>query len=66
MHEPYDPDLRNELKLIALKNKVKLWEGVFCAFSGPSFETRAEYNMFKILGADALGMSTVPECIVAM
>ena len=47
------------------KNEVEIREGVYVGVSGPTFETPAEYKMFRILGGDAIGMSTVPEVIVA-
>ena len=66
--EAYDPALRTELKAAAkgMKSpKVRCHEGVYLAVSGPSFETPAEIRAFRTLGADAVGMSTVPEAIVA-
>ncbi len=61
----YDPELRHLMKETAEKNDIKLHEGVYIACSGPSYETPAEIRAFRILGADAVGMSTVPEVIVA-
>lgn len=61
----YDPDLRQLMKETAERNNIKLHEGVYIACSGPSYETPAEIRAFRILGADAVGMSTVPEVIVA-
>jgi purine-nucleoside phosphorylase len=61
----YDPDLRAELKKRAAAEGIKLNEGVYCMMSGPSFETPAEIRMLRTVGADAVGMSTVPEAIVA-
>ncbi len=64
----YDPALKDELKAAAksMKSpKVRCHEGVYLAVSGPSFETPAEIRAFRTLGADAVGMSTVPEAIVA-
>ena len=65
MSKSYDPLLRNKAKEIALKNGIEVKEGVYVGVSGPTFETPAEYLMFRHLGADIVGMSTVPEVIVA-
>lgn len=65
MHHPYNSTMIANLKGTAKMLKIDLQEGVYLAFQGPSFETPAEYNMIRILGADAVGMSTVPEVIVA-
>ena len=65
MSKPYDQHLRNKAKAIALKNSIIVKEGVYVGVSGPTFETPAEYLMFRHLGADVVGMSTVPEVIVA-
>lgn len=65
MSQPYDIHLRNLARKIALKHSVELKEGVYVGVAGPTFETPAEYKMFRILGGDAVGMSTVPEVIVA-
>ena len=61
----YEPTLRAKLKQAAKAASVKCHEGVYLAVSGPSFETPAEIRAFRTLGADAVGMSTVPEAIVA-
>lgn len=61
----YDQDLRTKAKIIAQKENINLQEGVYLATTGPSFETPAEYKFFRIIGADAIGMSTVPEVVVA-
>ena len=63
--DAYDPALREALRAAADGEGVELHEGVYLAVSGPSFETPAEIRAFKVLGADAVGMSTVPEVIVA-
>jgi len=63
--EAHDPVMRTGLKAAAAAEGVALPEGVYCWFSGPSFETPAEIRAAKILGADAVGMSTVPEVILA-
>lgn len=65
MSKCYDKRLRNKAKLIALEHNLNFKEGVYVGVSGPTFETPAEYKMFRILGADVVGMSTVPEVIVA-
>ncbi|MBI2280556.1 MAG: purine-nucleoside phosphorylase [Bacteroidetes bacterium] len=65
MSEPYSIKLNNIIKEVASTNKIKLQEGVYAALSGPTYETPAEYNYARIIGADAVGMSTVPEVIVA-
>ncbi len=65
MSEPYSVRLRNQLKELALANELVLKEGIYLGLQGPTFETLAEYKMVKILGADCVGMSTVPEVIVA-
>ena len=65
MLAPYSKKMNNALKLIAKQNKIKLHEGVYAGVFGPQIETRAEYRMLQILEVDAVGMSTVPEVIVA-
>ncbi|MCD6355245.1 MAG: purine-nucleoside phosphorylase [Prolixibacteraceae bacterium] len=65
MSRCYDERLRQKAKLIALENEIAIREGVYVGVSGPTFETPAEYKMFRILGGDLVGMSTVPEVIVA-
>jgi purine-nucleoside phosphorylase len=61
----HDPNIRAGLKLAAAAQNVLLQEGVYTWYSGPSFETPAEIRAIKILGGDAVGMSTVPEIILA-
>lgn len=61
----YTPALRSLAKEVAQELGISLKEGIYCGFSGPSYETPAEVRMARILGADAVGMSTVPEAIVA-
>jgi purine-nucleoside phosphorylase len=61
----HDPDIRARLAQAAKDEGIELPEGVYCWFSGPCFETPAEIRAAKVLGADAVGMSTVPEVILA-
>lgn len=65
MTDAYDPGLRRALRTTAEKLGVTLREGVYAGLLGPSYETPAEVKMLRLLGADAVGMSTVPEVIVA-
>jgi inosine/guanosine/xanthosine phosphorylase family protein len=65
MSAAYDPDLRAALKRSADKAGIDLAEGVYLWVPGPNFETPAEIRAFRILGADAVGMSTVPEMLAA-
>ena len=65
MSEPYDVQLRKDAIEVAARNSIRLHRGVYAAVVGPQLETKAEYRMLKIIGANAVGMSTVPEVIVA-
>ena len=65
MSEAYDKELRLLAMNIAKEKNIKLQHGVYIGTQGPTFETPAEYNYFRIIGGDAVGMSTVPEVIVA-
>jgi purine-nucleoside phosphorylase len=62
----YDPTLRGIARAVAIEKKLTLREGVYVAVAGPNLETRAEYRMLRTMGADVVGMSTVPETLVAI
>lgn len=66
MTEPYQLSLVKKAKQIALDHQIKVFEGVYIGLQGPTFETKAEYVWLKVIGGDAVGMSTVPEVIVAI
>jgi purine-nucleoside phosphorylase len=66
MSEPYDEGLRALARKVAADRGVTLREGVYVAVPGPNLETRAEYRFLRAIGADVVGMSTVPEVIVAV
>jgi len=66
MSEPYSKALMQKARDIASRLGIELKEGVYFGVTGPSFETRAEYRLIRILGADAVGMSTVQEVIAAV
>lgn len=65
MCRPYDPVLVERALEVGRKNNFAVHQGVFVAVAGPCLETRAEYRMLRLMGADVVGMSTVPEVIVA-
>lgn len=65
MTDAYDPGLRTALQRASQAARIRVEEGVYAWFSGPSFETPAEIRMARVLGADLVGMSTVPEAILA-
>lgn len=66
MSEPYDPGLQRLALDVAKDEKITLRRGVYVAVPGPNLETRAEYRFLRMIGADVVGMSTVPEVIVAL
>jgi len=66
MSDPYTKDLREVAEKVALEKGIKMHEGVYLALSGPTMETKAEYRFLRNIGADVVGMSTVPEVIAAV
>jgi purine-nucleoside phosphorylase len=66
MSEPYAISFIEKAKQIAATNNIKVHEGVYVGVTGPTFETRAEYKLIKIVGGDVVGMSTVQETIAAV
>jgi len=66
MSDPYDSGLRAKVRALAVEQGITLREGVYVSVPGPCLETRAEYRMLRAMGADIVGMSTVPEVIVAV
>ena len=65
MTRPYDPELIKKAEIIATELHIDLKKGVYVGGTGPSYETPAEYKYFRLIGGDAVGMSTIPEVIVA-
>jgi purine-nucleoside phosphorylase len=65
MSQPYNKEMNDLLKVIAKEKGITLHEGVYTPVAGPNLETRAEYRYLRTIGTDAVGMSTVPEVIVA-
>jgi purine-nucleoside phosphorylase len=65
MNEPYDPEMIRIALKIAKEQGITCHSGVYCSVTGPNLETRSEYKYLRIIGGDAVGMSTVPEVIVA-
>lgn len=65
MSQPYDREINRKIIEIAGREKIKLNQGVYAAVAGPNLETRAEYRYMRTIGADVIGMSTIPEVIVA-
>ena len=66
MSEPYDLSMVERVETLALEEKIPLRKGVFVAVAGPNLETRAEYRFLRWIGADVVGMSLVPEVLVAV
>jgi purine-nucleoside phosphorylase len=66
MCQPYDRELLKLVERIALEERIRTHRGVYVAVTGPNLETRAEYRFLRVIGADVVGMSTVPEVIVGV
>ncbi|MEQ9231947.1 MAG: purine-nucleoside phosphorylase, partial [Cyclobacteriaceae bacterium] len=65
MSQPYDAKMNGQLEKLAADHSITIRKGVYASVVGPSLETRAEYRYLRMIGADAVGMSTVPEVIAA-
>tara|TARA_B100001540_G_scaffold225641_2_gene199866 strand:- start:588 stop:1397 length:810 start_codon:yes stop_codon:yes gene_type:complete len=65
MSEPYCLKMLEQAEMVAAKHNIKIQKGTYVAVTGPTLETPAEYNYFRIIGGDTVGMSTVPEVIIA-
>ena len=65
MSQAYDPALRELARQVAAENRITLHEGIYVCLAGPSFETPADLRFLRLIGADGVGMSTVPEVTVA-
>ena len=65
MNQPYDPEILKKAEIVAVELGIPYRKGVYAGVTGPTFETRAEYRYIRFIGADAVGMSTVPETIAA-
>ncbi|MEX2585064.1 MAG: purine-nucleoside phosphorylase [Balneolaceae bacterium] len=66
MSQPYTPHLMETAEYVALESNIKMHKGVYVALKGPMLETRAEYRFLRLIGADVVGMSTVPEVLSAV
>ncbi|MFO8029906.1 MAG: purine-nucleoside phosphorylase [Cyclonatronaceae bacterium] len=66
MSEPYSPELIYLAERVALEKNIKMHQGVYASVAGPTLETRAEYRYLRLIGADVVGMSTIPEVIAAV
>jgi purine-nucleoside phosphorylase len=65
MSEAYDQGMIDQAMGIAIKYNIRVHQGVYAGVTGPNLETKAEYRYLRIIGADAVGMSTIPECLIA-
>jgi purine-nucleoside phosphorylase len=65
MSKPYSKSLNDKINEIAKINNIQLYQGVYAAVAGPNLESRSEYRFLRFIGADVVGMSTIPEVVVA-